>query len=68
MKRDSGENRERDVVTMIAQEMTVKQIGGELGISPKTVAYYWVQAKRKLGLKSYVGATKYALRIGWITL
>jgi DNA-binding NarL/FixJ family response regulator len=56
--------RERSVLTRIAQGCTYKEIAEELGISDKTVATYRERAAEKLGLKTRAELVRYALQHG----
>ena len=58
--------REQQVLTLIAEGMTNKQIGEELGISPKTVARHRDNITRKLNLSSRAELTRYAIQKGLI--
>ena len=57
-----------EVVTMLGDGLPAKAIANKLGISLKTVEYFWAQAKAKLGLRSYVDACKFCLRNGLLKL
>lgn len=54
--------RMRQVVTLIAEGLSIKDIASHLKISDKTVEYHWGIAKARLGFRSYVDAVKYAIR------
>jgi DNA-binding NarL/FixJ family response regulator len=56
--------REREVVQLIAEGRSTKEIGGELGVSVKTVETFRQNVMRKLGLSSVAELTKFALREG----
>jgi len=60
--------REREVLTLIAQGLTNKQIGRQLGISPKTVARHRDNISQKLNLSSRAELTRYAIQKGLISL
>lgn len=60
--------REREVLTLIAEGLTNKQIGEQLGISPKTVARHRDNITRKLNLSSRAELTRYAIQKGLISL
>jgi two-component system response regulator NreC len=59
--------REQDVLTLIAEGLTNKQIGEQLGISPKTVARHRDNITTKLNLSSRTELTRYAIQKGLIT-
>ncbi len=58
--------REREVLTLIAGGLTNKQIGEQLGISPKTVARHRDNITNKLNLSSRAELTRYAIQKGLI--
>jgi DNA-binding NarL/FixJ family response regulator len=60
--------REREVLTLIAEGLTNKQIGERLGISPKTVARHRDNISHKLELSSRAELTRYAIQKGLISL
>ena len=63
-KKSSNEflsDREIQVLQLIARGDSVKEIGSQLSISPATVATYRVRVLGKLGLKSNVELTQYAI-------
>ncbi|MEV4112080.1 response regulator transcription factor [Nonomuraea sp. NPDC049695] len=53
--------RERDVLTMVAQGFTHKQIGSRLGLSKATVDTYVHRIRRKVGVGNKAGLTRVAL-------
>jgi DNA-binding NarL/FixJ family response regulator len=60
--------REREVLALIAGGLTNKQIGEQLGISPKTVARHRDNMAKKLNLSSRAELTRFAIRSGLISL
>ena len=58
--------REQEVLTLIAEGLTNKQIGEQLGISPKTVARHRDNITAKLNLSSRTELTRYAIQKGFI--
>jgi DNA-binding NarL/FixJ family response regulator len=60
--------REREVLILIAEGFTNKQIGEALGISPKTVARHRDNITGKLNLSSRAELTRYAIKAGLISL
>ena len=60
--------REREVLTLIAEGLTNKQIGEQLDISPKTVARHRDNITKKLNLSSRAELTRYAIQKGLISL
>lgn len=63
---DDLTDREREVLTLVAEGLLNREIGDELGISPKTVARHRENIMRKLGLHSRTDLVKYAIKIGLI--
>jgi DNA-binding NarL/FixJ family response regulator len=59
--------REQQVLTLIAEGLTNKQIGEDLGISPRTVARHRDNITKKLNLSSRAELTRYAIQQGLIT-
>ena len=58
--------READVVRLIAQGHSNKEIATQLDISVKTVETYKARALEKLGLHSRTDLVRYALHLGWL--
>jgi DNA-binding NarL/FixJ family response regulator len=58
--------REIEVLELIAEGYTNIQIGGKLGISPKTVARHRERIMKKLDLHSCTELVKFAIRTGLI--
>jgi DNA-binding NarL/FixJ family response regulator len=63
---DALSNRELQVLKMIANGMTLKEIGAELALSEKTVATYRARISEKMGLPTNVDLTRYAMRHGLV--
>ena len=61
-------SREQQVLRLIAEGLTNKQIGQTLGISPKTVARHRDNITQKLNLSSRAELTRYAIQKGLISL
>jgi len=55
-------SREREIMTMIAQGISNKEIASHLKISPKTVEAHRSAIMRKLGLQSITELVRYAIR------
>lgn len=55
-------DREREVLLLLAQGRTLKEIGEMLHLSPKTVDFHRANIMEKLGLKSRTELVQYALR------
>ena len=60
--------KEREVLQLIAEGVTSKDIGTRLGTSIKTAETHRTNLMRKLGLHSVSAVTKYAIREGITTL
>ena len=60
--------REREVVQLLAEGKTTKEAAAELKVSPKTIEVHRKNIMDKLGLKSIVELTKYALQEGLTSL
>lgn len=56
--------REREVLQLIAEGQSTKQIGSTLGISVKTVETHRSRLMDKLGIRSVAGLVRYALQSG----
>jgi len=56
--------REREVLQLIAEGRSSKEIAGILNVSVKTVSYHRENIKRKLGVKTIAGLTRNALAAG----
>jgi DNA-binding NarL/FixJ family response regulator len=56
--------RQREVVQLVAEGHSVKEIASILRISGKTVAFHKTNVMRRLGLRSTAELTKYALEHG----
>jgi DNA-binding NarL/FixJ family response regulator len=57
-------DREREVLQLLAEGKTSKEIAGSLGVSPKTVEAHRRQIMDKLDIHNVAGLTKYAIREG----
>ena len=60
--------REREILQMISEGRTTREIAGLLSISAKTVETHRMRLMKKLGLRSVAEMTKFALREGLTTL
>lgn len=63
---DALTEREREVLTLLAQGRTYQQIAETLFISPKTVDFHRTNVMRKLNLDNRTELTRYALQRGLI--
>jgi DNA-binding NarL/FixJ family response regulator len=58
--------RETEVLRLIAEGYTNKEIAGRLALSVKTVETHKSRSMRKLGLQSRAEVVQYALRRRWL--
>lgn len=58
--------RERDVLLLVAEGRTNKEIGAQLAISPRTVETHRESIVRKLEIRSIAGLTRFAIESGLI--
>jgi DNA-binding NarL/FixJ family response regulator len=65
---DSGElsRREEDVLRLVAQGFSNKQIAAQLEVSVKSVETYKARASEKKGLRSRADIVRYGIRQGWL--
>jgi DNA-binding NarL/FixJ family response regulator len=59
-------DREKDIVRLLCQELTNKEIGDRLGLSDRTIENHRYRILEKLNLKSTVGLVRYAYESGII--
>ena len=59
-------DRESEVVRLIAQGYSNKEIAAQLKLSVKTVETYKTRSMEKLGVRSRVDIVRYASRRGWL--
>lgn len=59
--------REREIITLIAQERTNDEIADELCLSPSTIKTYRKRLLLKLNVRSSAGLVKYAIDRSWVT-
>lgn len=67
IQRDTLTIRQREVLQLVAEGRTVKEIAAALGISPKTVEFHKSQLMEQLDLHTTAELTKYALTHGLIS-
>jgi DNA-binding NarL/FixJ family response regulator len=58
--------RELEIVQLIAESYTAKEIAEQLSISPKTVDSHRGHILKKLGMRDRVALIRYAIRRGWV--
>lgn len=61
-------SREQEVMRMLAEGLTTKDVAAKLYISPKTVENHRTNLMKKLGLQSTVELIRYSARLGLIDL
>ena len=61
-------DREREILTRIAEGLTNLKIAGDFGISVRTVEFHRANLMRKLGIRDHAGLIKFAIREGLIGL
>ena len=68
MKKESTQftNREVDIIQLICEEYTMKEIAVQLGLSESTVQNYRVAIMGKMAVKNTAGLVKYAFTRGLI--
>lgn len=59
--------RERQVLQLVAEGKTTKEVAAILGISVKTTESHRAQVMRKLGIRTAAGLVLYAIREGLVT-
>ena len=59
--------RETEVMRLIAQGFSNKEISVQLGVSVKTIETYKARSMEKLGLRSRVDIVRLATKRGWLT-
>jgi DNA-binding NarL/FixJ family response regulator len=59
--------RQREVLQLIAEGHTVKEIGRLLGVSEKTVETHRMQLMERLNIHDVAGLVRYAVRIGLVS-
>jgi DNA-binding NarL/FixJ family response regulator len=58
--------REVEVIRLVAQGHTSKEMAQSLGLSPRTLETYKARAMAKLNLRTRADLIRYALRSGWL--
>jgi len=61
-------DREQEVLQLLAEGTTTRQIAAELGLSAKTVETYRTRIVKKLGVSGMAELTRYAVREGMTSL
>lgn len=60
--------REREVLKLIAEGKSSKDVAGLLFISPRTAEHHRANIRKKLGIQSTADLTKYALKKGYTSI
>jgi DNA-binding NarL/FixJ family response regulator len=63
-EKDPLSEREREVLQLVAEGFTARQIAERLGLKPKTVENHRAAIMDKLGIHTTAGLVRYALRTG----
>lgn len=63
--KDTLTSRERQVLQLLAEGYSAKEIGGRLHLSVKTVATHRERIMTKVGTHSIAGLTRYAIKVGF---
>ncbi|HRT57673.1 MAG TPA: response regulator transcription factor, partial [Candidatus Paceibacterota bacterium] len=61
-------DREREVLTLIAEGQSNKEIANHLGIGVRTIETHRERIMRRLNIHSVAGLTKYAIANGLVSL
>jgi len=60
--------REQEIMILLAEGMSTRQVADKLFISPKTVENHRSSIMRKLGLHSTIELVRYAAKLGFIDI
>jgi DNA-binding CsgD family transcriptional regulator len=58
--------RQKQIVTLLADDLTSKEIGDRMGVSPKTVEFHRALIRQRLGVAGTAGIVRYAIRTGLV--
>jgi DNA-binding NarL/FixJ family response regulator len=59
-------SREREVLQLLAEGRSMKEVAGVMGISPRTVEFHKYRIMGVLGVKTNAELVQYAVRLGLI--
>ena len=59
-------DREKEIVVLVCEELTIKEIGHRLSLSENTVRNHRTNIMEKLGVNNVVGLVKYAYEVGLV--
>ena len=57
-------HRQQQILKMVAEDLTSKEIGERMGVSTKTIEFHRVNIKERLGVRGIAGMVRYAIRTG----
>ena len=57
-------HRQQQILEMVAEDLTSKEIAHRLGISFRTIEFHRINIKERLGVKGVAGMIRYAIRTG----
>ena len=60
-------SREKQILRLIAMEYSTAEVSAMLGISARTVETHRKNINRKANVKTLVGLTKYAIKLGMLS-
>ena len=63
---DHLSSRQREIVKLIAEDLTANEIAERMNLSPKTVNFHRQEIKHRLGVRGTAGIVRYAVRNGII--
>jgi DNA-binding NarL/FixJ family response regulator len=58
--------KEREVLRLLAEGLSTKQMAAKLSIAPKTAEHHRGEVMRKLGMRDVASLTRYAVRCGLV--
>ena len=58
--------RQREVLRLIAEGLTTKEIAAQLHLAQKTVTFYRTEIKERIGARGIAAMVRYAIRVGLI--
>jgi two-component system response regulator DegU len=58
--------REKEIVMLVCEEMTIKQMGDKLSLSPSTIKNHRANIMDKIGVSNMAGLVKYAYEVGLV--
>jgi DNA-binding CsgD family transcriptional regulator len=58
--------RQKQIILLISEDLTAKEIGERLGISAKTVEFHRTLIRQRLEVAGTAGIVRYAIRAGLV--